>query len=186
MNDKKYSSFGIRLDSLRISGEKKQDFSIRIGVARTNLSKYYQGRVPDPDILERISRATGVNIGWLLTGEGPKFTADHIINDALEGVYGPLEAEEAAYEAEKQAGRGGIARPYASPDPEVRVWGAKITRKLSPEAVARIMISHLDLLDLDRYQAGLVGELIIAALTDPERRDQLLDYFSYLKGKKKP
>lgn len=38
---------------------------------------------------------------------------------------------------------------------------------------------------MDRYQAGLVGDMIVAALTDTNLRELLLDYFSYLKGKKK-
>lgn len=61
-----------RLASWRSSLEKTQAaFSTLVGIHISQLKKYEQGRtVPGGEVLTAIA-GTGVNINWLLTGQGP-------------------------------------------------------------------------------------------------------------------
>ena len=67
------TAFGNRLDSLRLVGEKKKEFSKRLGIDPSLYSKYLRGRTPESDVLQRIAERTGVNINWLLTGGGSPY-----------------------------------------------------------------------------------------------------------------
>ena len=44
-----------------------------IGVAENTVGFYVRGRIPDAEILIKISNVTGCNLHWLLTGEGGAF-----------------------------------------------------------------------------------------------------------------
>lgn len=158
MGDKKHSAFGKRLDSLRNSGERKQDFAARLGIPRTNLPKYYQGRIPDSLILERISRASGVNIDWLVTGEEPKFKADVVIQDTIDRIYSPLDHNQ---ETEN---------------------GPPIVR--NPAAVAKIISSVINQAELDPDTRGRLSELVVDLLTNPPLRDQVFEYYLFARRKK--
>ncbi|MBL4598557.1 MAG: helix-turn-helix domain-containing protein [Rhizobiaceae bacterium] len=62
---------GERLISLQYPGEKQGDFAQRIGVAVGTIGNYVRGdREPSTDFLLRLRNKTGVDLNWLLTGEG--------------------------------------------------------------------------------------------------------------------
>lgn len=45
-------------------------FAIKCGISDTLMRKYLNGSLPGLDILHRICKANGVNVGWLAAGEG--------------------------------------------------------------------------------------------------------------------
>lgn len=58
-------------------GVKKKDFAEKIDVSTGNLSDWLKDRYkPTTEALAKISGAYGVNLKWLLTGEGRKFLND--------------------------------------------------------------------------------------------------------------
>jgi transcriptional regulator with XRE-family HTH domain len=48
----------------------KSAFSRVIGINEANLRNYISGTAPKPEIIERISESFGINVEWLLKGEG--------------------------------------------------------------------------------------------------------------------
>jgi len=61
-----------RIIQLRVEhfGERgKSDFARELGISPSTYSYYEQDRVPSADILLKMSRITGVELGWLITGE---------------------------------------------------------------------------------------------------------------------
>jgi transcriptional regulator with XRE-family HTH domain len=64
------SDFGMRLKAAFQNATNKT-IGNKIGVEEGTVGFYVRGRIPDAEILRRISNATGCSIHWLLTGEGP-------------------------------------------------------------------------------------------------------------------
>ena len=64
--------FSERIKSIR--GRLKQaDFGKRLGISQSAVQGYEQGGIPKGDILQRIHKEFGVNINWLLTGDGEPY-----------------------------------------------------------------------------------------------------------------
>ncbi|MDX1301224.1 S24 family peptidase [Photobacterium sp.] len=77
-SDDRIAQFSTRLKEL-IGAESIRAFGEKIGVTDSGLRKYlppYNSK-PTFDKLVAISRYKGVNIEWLATGEGPKFSVSH-------------------------------------------------------------------------------------------------------------
>lgn len=65
------SALAQRLDAALPKQHKK--IAEAAGITSARLSAYRGGsRMPDPEMLARIARAAGINICWLLTGDGPQ------------------------------------------------------------------------------------------------------------------
>jgi len=63
----KSKEFGARL--AEIMGERTQEqFAAELEINRPQLARYLAGRIPDPEILKKISIATGRSLDWLLLG----------------------------------------------------------------------------------------------------------------------
>lgn len=68
-------AFSDRL-KLLIGNESRRSFAGRIGVSPSVLGQYVTGKSePTRPVLIAITRTTGANIGWLLTGEGEMMPA---------------------------------------------------------------------------------------------------------------
>ena len=68
-------SIGARITELRLSlNLSVSEFARRIGVSRVPTISEWSGGISTPQIkhLIRISRVFGVNLQWLLTGQGPR------------------------------------------------------------------------------------------------------------------
>lgn len=65
-------SFGERLKTA-FRGAKNIQIAHELGVSESAVSNYVGGRVPDADMLGKITRSTNCNLHWLLTGEGDPF-----------------------------------------------------------------------------------------------------------------
>lgn len=66
-------------DRLRVvmKGETNVSFAEKVGVTETTVRRYLaNGSVPNLDVLERISGATGYEVGWLASGKGPQKVGD--------------------------------------------------------------------------------------------------------------
>lgn len=62
-------------DRLRVvmKGETNVSFAEKVGITETTVRRYLaDGSVPNIDVLERISDATGYEVGWLASGKGPQ------------------------------------------------------------------------------------------------------------------
>ena len=66
------TSFGKRLKMLRKKiGDSQKELAKRVDVAESTISKYETNlRSPDARFLERLKKATKVNLNWLVGGEG--------------------------------------------------------------------------------------------------------------------
>lgn len=51
-------------------------FSTAVGVSNSSIRQYLSGSTPGIDKAAQIAAATGVELQWLITGEGPKLRAD--------------------------------------------------------------------------------------------------------------
>lgn len=69
-NDK-ISDFGRRLKEA-FKNSTNQSIAEKLGVTKSALTAYMQGRIPPADKLIEISRLTNCNLHWLLTGEGSR------------------------------------------------------------------------------------------------------------------
>lgn len=65
-------SFGERLKTA-FRGAKNIQIARELGVSESAVSNYVGGRVPDVDLLGKITKSTNCNLHWLLTGEGDPF-----------------------------------------------------------------------------------------------------------------
>jgi len=67
---------GLRLRTLR--GElSRDDFSKLVGVHKNTLGNYERGdRLPEFDFLEKLKAATGVNLDWVISGDGDQKSID--------------------------------------------------------------------------------------------------------------
>ena len=62
--------FGGRLRSV-LKGKTASTVAKAVGVAPSTLHKYQQGAMPAADIAVKLARALGVEVNWLIEGEGP-------------------------------------------------------------------------------------------------------------------
>lgn len=53
-----------------------------LGVTDGAVRHYFAGRMPDLERLQLISKLSGVNLHWLLTGKGEKFQAERIVRNS--------------------------------------------------------------------------------------------------------
>lgn len=70
--DWRVGTLDVRLKEI-IGSQSVRSFAQEIGVSETAVRKYLKGGLPALDILMRICDLTGVNVNWLVTGEGPKY-----------------------------------------------------------------------------------------------------------------
>ena len=55
----------------------QDEFAARLGISKSTIGKYERGeRSPESDILARMRSVLGIDINWLLTGEGPMRPGD--------------------------------------------------------------------------------------------------------------
>lgn len=71
VEDSKISSFGARLREA-FSNIPNKEIAEMMGISNPSVSAYMSGNFPATDKLIEISRMTGINIHWLLTGDGEK------------------------------------------------------------------------------------------------------------------
>jgi transcriptional regulator with XRE-family HTH domain len=68
--------FHVRLTEI-IGQERPFSWAAKAGLSKGAFSRIWnEGTVPSPDLLKKISAATGYSIDWLLTGEGPMRRGD--------------------------------------------------------------------------------------------------------------
>lgn len=65
------SSFGERLREA-FGGISNKDIAERLGVSKSAVTNYVEGRIPSADMLAKISELTNYSIHWLITGQGSK------------------------------------------------------------------------------------------------------------------
>lgn len=68
---------GARLRGIRkkLNDVEREKFAQSLGISKNTLAYYERGeRTPDADVLERYRLIFGIDINWLLTGEGNMFT----------------------------------------------------------------------------------------------------------------
>jgi len=70
-------SIGERLRLLRVFLDKTQEtFGKGVGISGSLLSRYEKNqRQPNPWFFERVRKKTGVDLNWLMSGDGEMFTA---------------------------------------------------------------------------------------------------------------
>lgn len=73
----KVSDFGRRLKEA-FSNASNQSIAEKLGVTKSALTAYMQGRIPPADKLIEIAKLTECNLNWLLTGELSKKLVDEI------------------------------------------------------------------------------------------------------------
>jgi transcriptional regulator with XRE-family HTH domain len=87
--------FAERLVKIVDMFESDHDLPTELGVSYTSLSEYQRGKSqPRGEFFERLQKLTGVNLNWLLTGEGltfdeqtPKVPADAILKTDMQSKY---------------------------------------------------------------------------------------------------
>lgn len=145
-------SFSDRLTVLRIERRLSgRAFAKAAGLKSSTYQALTTGRSPTLDTLVIIANSLGVNVGWLATGEGPKYLS----------------------EPGKQADFGGFSEhqaPYvAGPDPELLGRIVDVVARVHREERVR-----LPDVDLGRVAAERYAE-VAAMATDPEEWPALLD-----------
>lgn len=69
--NKEFSTFGERLKQA-FDNESNVAIASKLGVSKSNITFYMQGKIPPAEKLIEIARLTNCNLNWLLTGEGSK------------------------------------------------------------------------------------------------------------------
>ena len=69
MNQAKDTSFGLRLRKV-FQGSSNKEIAHKLGVTKSAITYYMNGRIPSAEMLTNISRITGCSIHWLITGQG--------------------------------------------------------------------------------------------------------------------
>lgn len=77
------SPFGKRLREA-FGGGNNTIIAGKLGVSNSALTNYMRGRVPDADLLLKISDLTNCSVHWLLTGEGTKEISTEASDDRSE------------------------------------------------------------------------------------------------------
>ncbi len=107
---------------------KIKDFSDASGVAYRSLQNYLNGeREPNTESLVKLSTQMGINLNWLLTGDGNMYISEDSFSQSNEYAYIPV------YDVEVSAGHGKTA--YGVNEPEGRLAFRKdwlVSRGLSP------------------------------------------------------
>lgn len=68
------AEFAARLRSV-LSGQTQKDVADRLDIPRPQLSRYFNGQVPEARILLKMAQHFGVSIEWLLTGRNANLGA---------------------------------------------------------------------------------------------------------------
>ncbi len=77
--------FGERLkDAIRECGTTQKDLAEKIGISKTSISNYANGRIPEVPILYEITDFLGVTMEWLLTGKEPGASECDLLDDLTE------------------------------------------------------------------------------------------------------
>jgi repressor LexA len=64
-------TFGDRLKKA-FTGLSNRQIAEELGVSKSAVTNYMQGRIPPPEMLDSIARLTKCSLHWLITGEGPE------------------------------------------------------------------------------------------------------------------
>lgn len=104
MRTDKPDKIGHRVASIR--GSVGQDaFATQMGVHKNTLARYERGeRIPDADFLAKLADI-GINVHWVVTGEGPARKGEDAAPDADTGVEFALVPQ---YDVEASAGHGAV------------------------------------------------------------------------------
>ena len=65
-------TFGGRLRKA-FSGSTNREIADKLGVSKSAVTNYIQGRIPSPETLAAIAELTGCSLHWLITGNGSQF-----------------------------------------------------------------------------------------------------------------
>lgn len=65
-------TFGGRLRKA-FGGLTNREIAEKLGISKSAVTNYVQGRVPPPETLEAIAELTGCSLHWLIIGTGPQF-----------------------------------------------------------------------------------------------------------------
>ncbi|MVA19532.1 helix-turn-helix domain-containing protein [Agrobacterium vitis] len=72
------TELGQRLRDIRrhLGDPEREEFCLNLGISKQSLGNYERGdNVPDATVLLSYRKALGVNVNWVLTGEGDMFDA---------------------------------------------------------------------------------------------------------------
>ncbi len=96
MNDVDPIAFGKRLkEALKNSNITQKDLAQNIGVSKTAINNYVQGRIPDTVILYQLALKCNVSIEWFLTGkDSSTISSTHVESIETKGNLVLLSSEE--------------------------------------------------------------------------------------------
>jgi SOS-response transcriptional repressor LexA/predicted transcriptional regulator len=73
-------SFGLRFREA-LGGVSNKEIAERLGVSKSAVTNYVEGRIPSAEMLTKISELTNYSIHWLVTGEGSKLVGQKTESD---------------------------------------------------------------------------------------------------------
>ncbi|WP_069997848.1 helix-turn-helix domain-containing protein [Cellulosilyticum sp. I15G10I2] len=96
MNNIDPIAFGQRLkEALKNNNITQKDIAQKIGVSKTSINNYVQGRIPDAVILYQLALNCDVSVEWLLTGNDSKTVSSTYVESVkTEGTLVLLSREE--------------------------------------------------------------------------------------------
>ncbi|NKC02558.1 helix-turn-helix domain-containing protein [Brucella haematophila] len=56
--------------------------AVRTGIARRTIGSWLEGRKPKPEALQKIAEVADINVAWLITGVGEKYSAERLVREA--------------------------------------------------------------------------------------------------------
>jgi transcriptional regulator with XRE-family HTH domain len=82
--EKNKTALGQRLREVRrrLGDPEREDLCLRLGISKQSLANYERGdRVPDATVLLAYRSSLGVNINWLVSGDGNMFDSEAVALD---------------------------------------------------------------------------------------------------------
>lgn len=172
-------NFTKRLKSLIFDDEKNYQFAARIGMAKSQLSRYMGGSIPRDTVILKIAMAAGVNFDWLKSGHGPKYPPAALSAPLI----GPGELDDAARSFIYNNDGGVRGGPFGDP-PECakcRIVGMSARKRPRDEDWAEIIAGHLMDTSLSKYETEVLGDLVRDALADYDLRVKIIEHYRLLK-----
>jgi len=76
--------FPERIRAVMMAEETQKEFAARVGLSENSITNYVKGKSkPSRQALEKIAKATGCSLQFLMTGEGPKFPRAGELSDNI-------------------------------------------------------------------------------------------------------
>ena len=81
-------AFDIAKNQIDPDGELKTGVVYKmLNLSQSTFSAYRRGSQPAASVLEKLSSASGINIHWLVTGEGPKLISDTVLGSRVKHIW---------------------------------------------------------------------------------------------------